>query len=314
MDLGATPAYPPALEKPLPETSQGAFMQYHSPSTFEDAAALATAAKGITRFLAGGTDVLVQLRADIITPDTVIDIKNIPGVRDIAHNDDGSWTIGVATSGAEMREHVGLGVDWPGVVEAMDLIGSTQVQGRATLVGNLCNGSPAADSVPAMAAAGVEFSVTNAEGTRRIAVMDIPAGPGRTHLAQGDVISAVHIPARGARGGDAYLRFIPRTEMDIAVVGCAINLSLDDSGVISKASVSLGAVAPTILLLSDAADILIGSTLDDATLDKLAEVASSACNPISDKRGTIEFRTHVAGVLAKRTAKIAYARAQGVTK
>lgn len=289
-------------------------MQYHSPSTFEDAAALAVAAAGVTRFLAGGTDVLVQLRADIITPDTVIDIKNIPGVRDITRHDDGSWTLGVATSGAEMREHVELGLDWPGVVEAMDLIGSTQVQGRATLVGNLCNGSPAADSVPAMVTAGVEFSVINSEGMRRVAVMDIPAGPGRTHLAQGDVISAVHIPARGARGGDAYLRFIPRTEMDIAVVGCAVNLALDEAGVITQASVSLGAVAPTILRLDEAAEALIGCTLNEATLDKLATAASAACNPISDKRGTIEFRTHVAGVLAKRTAKIAYARAQGVTK
>ena len=289
-------------------------MQYHNPSTFEDAAKLALAAKGITRFLAGGTDVLVQLRSDIITPDDVIDIKNIPGVRDIIYNDDGSWTIGVATPGAEMREHTELGLDWPGVVEAMDLIGSTQVQGRATLVGNLCNGSPAADSVPAMVAAGAELSVTNVEGTRRVPVKDIPAGPGRTNLAQGDVVSAVHIPARGERGGDAYLRFIPRTEMDIAVVGCAVNISLDDSGIITHARISLGAVAPTVLLLDDAADILIGSSLDKATLDKLAEVASAACNPISDKRGTIEFRTEVAGVLAKRTAKIAYARALGATK
>ena len=314
MDLGATPAYSFALETPVSEMSQGALMQYHSPSTFEDAVTMAAAATGVTRFLAGGTDVLVQLRADIITPDTVIDIKNIPGVRNITRNDDGSWTIGVATPGAEIREHVGLGLDWPGIVEAMDLIGSTQVQGRATLVGNLCNGSPAADSVPAMAAAGVEFSVTNSEGIRRVSVMDIPAGPGRTHLAQGDVISAVHIPARGERGGDAYMRFIPRTEMDIAVVGCAVNLSLDEAGIIIQARVSLGAVAPTVLLLDEAADTLVGCTLDDTTLDKLAEIASAACNPISDKRGTIEFRTHVAGVLAKRTAKIAYARAQGVTK
>lgn len=289
-------------------------MHYHSPKSFADAATLALEATGVTRFLAGGTDVLVQLRADIITPDTLIDIKNIPGVQDIECEDDGSWKIGVATSGAEMQEHSGLSEDWPGLVEAMDLIGSTQVQGRATLVGNLCNGSPAADSVPAMVAADVEFTISNPQGTRRVSVMDIPAGPGRTHLSQGDVISAVHIPARGKRAGDAYLRFIPRTEMDIAVVGCAVNLRLDEKGVITEARVSLGAVAPTVLLVTDAADALIGSTLDDEALDKLAEIASTACNPISDKRGTVEFRTHVAGVLAKRTAKIAYARAQGDAK
>jgi len=286
-------------------------MNYHSPTSFKEAAALAVEAKGISRFLAGGTDVLVQLRADIVTPDTLIDIKSIPGVREISRADDGGWTLGVAASGAEMREHIELGQDWPGLVEAMDLIGSTQVQGRATLVGNLCNGSPAADSVPAMVAAGVEVSVTSATGTRRVAVADIPVGPGQTSLAQGDVVSAVHIPARDNNSGDAYLRFIPRTEMDIAVVGCAINLELDSDGIITKAQVALGAVAPTVLLVEEAAKSIIGSTLNDAALERLAEAASAACKPISDKRGTVKFRTHVAGVLAKRTAQIAYARAQG---
>ena len=285
-------------------------MDYHTPASFKDAAALAAGADGITRFLAGGTDVLVQLRADIITPDTLIDIKQIRGVRDITQHADGSWTLGVAVAGAEMSEHDALGRDWPGVVEGMDLIGSTQVQGRATLVGNLCNGSPAADSVPAMVAAGVTLTVTGPEGERTVAVEDVPVGPGRTTLAKGEVVSAVHIPARGQSGGDAYLRFIPRTEMDIAVVGCGVNLRLDGDTVV-EARVSLGAVAPTVLLVQECADAIIGSTLDDAALDKLAEAASAACSPINDKRGTIKFRTHVAGVLAKRAAKIAYARAKG---
>jgi len=285
-------------------------MDYHTPASFEDAAALAAGADGITRFLAGGTDVLVQLRADIVTPDTLIDIKQIPGVRDITRHDDGSWTLGVAVAGAEMSEHDTLGSDWPGVVEGMDLIGSTQVQGRATLVGNLCNGSPAADSVPAMVAAGVTLTVTGPDGSRTVAVEDVPAGPGRTTLARGEVVSAVHIPARGDHGGDAYLRFIPRTEMDIAVVGCGVNLRLDGDTV-TEARVSLGAVAPTVLLVQECADAIIGTTLDDAALDKLAAAASAACNPITDKRGTVKFRTHVAGVLAKRAARIAYARAKG---
>ncbi|WP_170346140.1 MULTISPECIES: FAD binding domain-containing protein [Ruegeria] len=285
-------------------------MDYHSPASFAEASALAANATGITRFLAGGTDVLVQLRSELVTPDTLIDIKKIDGVRDITRNDDGSWTIGVAVTGAEMSEHPDLGRDWPGVVEAMDLIGSTQVQGRATLAGNLCNGSPAADSVPAMVAAGVTVTVTGPDGTRDVAVEDIPTGPGRTSLAKGELISAINIPARGKNGGDAYLRFIPRTEMDIAVVGVGVNLRLDGD-VITEARVSLGAVAPTVLLVEDCANAIIGSTLDDAALDALAAAASAACNPIDDKRGTIAFRTEVAGVLAKRAAKIAYARAKG---
>lgn len=287
-------------------------MNYHSPASFAEASALAANADGVTRFLAGGTDVLVQLRADIVTPDTLIDIKKIDGVSDITQYDDGSWTLGVAVTGAEMTEHTSLSQDWPGVVEAMDLVGSTQVQGRATLTGNLCNGSPAADSVPAMVAAGVTVTVTGADGSREVAVEDIPTGPGRTSLAKGELVSAVNIPARGENAGDAYLRFIPRTEMDIAVVGCAVSLRLDGDTV-TEARVSLGAVAPTVLLVQDCADAIIGSTLDDAALDALAAAASAACNPITDKRGTVEFRTDVAGVLAKRAAKIAYARAKGET-
>lgn len=287
-------------------------MEYYSPASFAEASALAAGADGITRFLAGGTDVLVQLRADIVTPDTLIDIKKIDGVSDITQNDDGSWTLGVAVTGAEMTEHASLSGDWPGVVEAMDLVGSTQVQGRATLTGNLCNGSPAADSVPAMVAAGVTVSVTGADGSRKVAVEDIPTGPGRTSLAKGELVSAVNIPARGANAGDAYLRFIPRTEMDIAVVGVAVSLRLDGDTV-TEARVSLGAVAPTVLLVQECADAINGSTLDDAALDALAAAASAACNPITDKRGTVEFRTDVAGVLAKRAAKIAYARAKGET-
>ena len=288
-------------------------MRYHTPSSFEDATAIAARATGTTRFLAGGTDVLVQLRSDLVTPDDLIDVKHIPGVRDITRTADGGWRIGIAVTGAEMREHEALGRDWPGIVEGMDLIGSTQVQGRATLVGNLCNGSPAADGVPAMMAARCTVSVTGPDGSRDVAVEHIPTGPGKTALTKGEMISAVNIPARGQNGGDAYLRFIPRSEMDIAVVGCAVNLTVEGD-TITAARVVLGAVAPTIRLVEDAARAIIGTTLDDAALAALAQAAQAACAPIDDKRGTIEFRTDVAGVLAGRAARIAYARARGETE
>lgn len=284
-------------------------MKYLTPSSFEDAVTMAANSDGVTRFLAGGTDVLVQMRSDIVTPDTLIDIKQIPGVKDITRNDDGSWTIGIAVPGAEMREHDALSADWPGLVEGMDLIGSTQVQGRATLTGNLCNGSPAADSVPGMIAAGVIATVTGPNGPREVAVEDIPTGPGKTTLAAGEMVTALTIPARGDAGGDAYLRFIPRTEMDIAVVGCAVNLRLDGD-TITEARVALGAVAPTARLVPDAATALIGTKLDDAALEALAEAARTACDPITDKRGTKVFRTKIAGVLAQRAARIAYDRAR----
>ena len=240
-------------------------MRYHVAESFEEASRLAVAAGGVTRFLAGGTDVLVQMRAGTVTPDDLIDLKKIPGVRDIAQAADGGWRIGVAVSGAQLGAHEGVKRDWPGVVEGMELVGSTQVQGRATLIGNLCNGSPAADGVPALVAAGATVTVTGPGGTRELAIEAIPAGPGRTALKSGEVISGLALPPRGAQGGDAYLRFIPRTEMDIAVVGCAVNLRLDGDTIV-EARVVLGAVAPTVVLVPEAAGAIIEALTDiDAT-------------------------------------------------
>lgn len=285
-------------------------MRYHRPMTFEDAAGLAAAASGVTRYLAGGTDVLVQMRAGMVQPDDLIDLKAIPGASDITRTEEGGWRIGVAVSGVQLGAHEAFRADWPGVVEGLELVGSTQIQGRATLTGNLCNGSPAADSVPGLVAAGATVEITGTEGTRTLAVEDVPTGPGKTALKPGEVISAILLPPRGENAGDAYLRFIPRTEMDIAVVGCAVSLRLDGD-TISEARVVLGAVAPTVMLVPEAAQAIIGTTLDDAALDALAIAASAACNPIDDKRGTKVFRIEVAGVLAKRAARIALTRAKG---
>ena len=285
-------------------------MRYHQPTSLEDAVAIAAAAPGVTRFLAGGTDVLVQLRAGMTTPDDLIDLKHIPGVKEITRTPEGGWRIGIAVSGMELGRHAALVADWPGVVEGMQLVGSTQVQGRATLTGNLCNGSPAADSVPGMVAAGAVASIIGPKGRREVPVEDIPAGPGRTVLQPGEVIAALTLPPRGARGGDAYLRFIPRSEMDIAVVGVAVNLQLDGDRV-AMARVALGAVAPRVLLAPAAAEAILGTTLDDAALAALAAAATATATPISDKRGTAAFRKEIVGVLVRRAARIAYARAKG---
>ncbi len=283
-------------------------MRYHTPTSFNDASAIAARATGTTRFLAGGTDVLVQLRSDLVRPDDLIDIKQVEGAKSITRLDDGGWRVGAAVCGAGMSEHPELPHEWPGVVESMDLIGSTQIQGRATLVGNLCNASPAADSVPAMIAARAKVEVIGPNGSREIPVENVPTGPGRTSLQRGELISAVILPPRPKGGGDSYLRFIPRTEMDIAVVGCGVSLVREGDG-IASARVSLGAVAPTALLVNEAGEALEGSSLDEPALDALAKACEAACKPIDDKRGTIRFRTHVAGVLAKRAAMIAYNRA-----
>ena len=285
-------------------------MRYARPETIEQAAGLLSQEQGITRILTGGTDVMVQLKAGLVEPALIVDIKPLPGLRMITP-EAGGFRIGAAVSGAELGEHAGLRALWPGVVEGAELIGSTQVQGRATMTGNLCNGSPAADAVPGLIAANATARITGPNGTRDCPVADIPAGPGRTTLTKGEIITSLFLPARPAQSGDAYLRFIPRTEMDIAVVSAAVSLTRDNTGTITAARVALGAVAPTIRLVSDAAAAIIGTTLDDAALTALAAAASAACSPIDDKRGTIAFRTQVAGVLARRAALIAYSRAGG---
>lgn len=283
-------------------------MRFEAPTSIDAAVALLAAEGGTSRLLAGGTDVLVQLRSGIVEPDLVVDIKRIPGLDTIV-DEDGGWRVGAAVPAVVMKEHAALYAAWPGVVEAANLIGSTQIHNRATLAGNLCNGSPAADSVPAMAAAGAVARIHGPDGVRDLAVEEISTGPGKTVLARGEMVGSIFLPARPANAGDAYLRFIPRSEMDIAVVGAGVSLVMDGDTV-AQARVALGAVAPTVRVVAAAADALVGRTID-AAADDLAAAASAACSPIDDKRGTIEFRTKVAGVLAVRAARIAADRAKG---
>jgi CO/xanthine dehydrogenase FAD-binding subunit len=284
-------------------------MRYEAPDSLEGAVALLAAANGDARVLAGGTDLLVQMRADVVEPELIVDIKRIPETRAVTE-EKGGWRIGAAVTGAELKEHPRLRKVWPGVVEAANLIGSTQVQGRATLGGNLCNGSPAADSVPALIAAGAVATLAGPKGKRDLPVEDVMLGPRQLALQKGEMVASFLLPPRPARSSDAYLRFIPRTEMDIAVVGAGVSLTLDGGGVITAARVSLGAVAARVLLVSEAARAIIGSRLDKPAQDRLEAAARAVCRPIDDKRGTIEFRIDVAAVLARRTALIALDRAR----
>jgi carbon-monoxide dehydrogenase medium subunit len=285
-------------------------MRYVKPESFEAAATLLRDETGLSRILAGGTDVLVQLKAEMVEPDLMVDLKHLPGMRDITA-EDGGFRVGAAVSGAEMGEHDAVKAMWPGVIEGVELIGSSQVQSRATMAGNLCTGSPAGDSVPAMVTAGAVARVQGPGGVRDVSVVDIPTGPGKNSLAKGEFITSIFLPARPENASDAYLRFIPRTEMDIAVSSAAVSLELDSDGVVTAAHVAIGAVAPTVLLVQDAGAALVGSKLDDAAIAGLVTAVEAACNPITDKRGTIEFRTKTAGVLGKRAAHIAYTRAGG---
>jgi aerobic carbon-monoxide dehydrogenase medium subunit len=285
-------------------------IRYVAPRSLDEAIGAFAAAGSTARIMAGGTDLLVQMRSGLVRPGLIVDIKNIDEMTEIEETAGGGFRIGAAVSGAVLAEHPKFAKAWPGVLEAVNLIGSKQVQGRASAGGNLCNGSPAGDSIPAMIAAGAIVTIQGPNGRRELPVEKVPAGPGRTNLTPGEILVSFTMTPRPPGSSDAYLRMIPRTEMDIAVVGLGVSLTLKD-GVCTAARVGLGAVAPTPLLVEAAGQALTGSRLDDAALEKAAEACRAACRPIDDKRGTIAYRVKTAGVLLKRTVAIAAKRAGG---
>lgn len=284
-------------------------MRYEAPQSLDAAVALLAGANGGGKILAGGTDVLVQLHAEMIEPDVLVDIKNIADVRQISE-EAGAWRVGAAVPGMQVIDDAGFSKAWPGVCEGVALIGSVQVKGRASIGGNVCNGSPAADSVPGLIAADAVATIIGPDGTREETVENIVTGPGKTSLGEGEFIVSFGFPARPPHSGDCYLRLTPRTEMDIAVVGVGANLTLDDSGVCIAARIAVGAVAPTPLLVADAAAALVGTTVDDAAMEGMIAAVRAACNPISDKRGTKEYRIKTAGVIARRAVEKALERAK----
>lgn len=280
---------------------------YHAPETVAQAIALLAGDPGAMP-LAGGTDLIVQMRSGRTAPSAIVDIKRIAGMIGVRRHQ-GGFAIGAATPCTALKGDKALSAAWPGVVEAANLIGSVQVRNRATMAGNLCNASPAADSVPALIAAGATCLIAGPDGEHEIAVEDLPQGPGLTALAPGEFVVEIRLPPRPEGGGDAYLRAIPRTEMDIAVVGAGAALVLDADGTCISARVALGAVAPTALLVKEAGAALAGTRLDDMALERMAEAVRAACRPIDDKRGSIEYRIHMAGILAARAVAIARERA-----
>ena len=286
----------------------GAFA-YVAPQSVDDVVA-ALGAADRAQVIAGGTDLLVQMRSVDREPRTIVDIKKLDETNRLEIGDDEIY-IGAAVSSALMNENDELRALLPGVMEAGDLIGSTQIQGRATICGNLCNASPAGDSIPAMIAAGAVCDIANANGGRQLPVEEFVTGVGTNALEPGEFLLGVKIPRPADNSRDAYLRFIPRTEMDIAVAGCGVSVTVDDDGTCTAARVAIGAVAPTAVLVPAAADALIGSKLDEAALQAAGEACTAASSPITDKRGTVEYRRKVIAVLCRRAAEIAGQRARG---
>lgn len=282
-------------------------MEYHLPTTIGEACSLLGATDNC-RVLAGGTDLLVQMRGGLVQPARIVDVKAIPGITDVVLTEQG-LTLGAAATAQSITEREDIKLVYPGLVEAIDLIGSTQVQGRCSVGGNLCNASPAADSVPALMVNGAVCNIAGPAGERQVAVESFTTGPGQNCLDPDEILISLFVPTPAARTADAYLRFIPRSEMDIAVVGAGVSVTLDEDGSCISARVAIGAVAPVALLVPDAAAALIGTSLDDAALEAAASAASAASNPISDKRGTEDYRRTVVGVMTRRAARIAWQRA-----
>jgi CO/xanthine dehydrogenase FAD-binding subunit len=259
--------------------------------------------------MAGGTDLLARFAAGTGYPDVLVDVKRIPELTQIIMQPDGSMTIGAAVCGADIHSHAQLRRYWPGVTEAIDLIGSVQIQSRASLGGNLCNASPAADSVPALIAARAQCVLVSSAGVRQLAVEDVIVSPGKTCLRADELMLSITLPARPERSADAYLRLTPRAEMDIAVVGVGANLVLDAGGIVSQCYVALGAVAPVPVLANEAAALLLGTKLEEDVMRRFSHRVKAACHPIDDKRGTADYRTDMAAVLAGRAVRIARQRA-----
>ena len=283
-------------------------VQYEAPRTIADAVAFLHAHPDAS-VLAGGTDLLVQFRAGFKTPSAFVDIKRIPDLVGI-RIDDAGLRLGAGTSAAEIGEHAEIERLWPGIAEAVALIGSVQIQGRGTVGGNFCNASPAADTPCVFIVNRADCIVAGPEGERRIPAEHFVIAPGKTALKQGEFLVALQVPRPAAKSADAYLRLIPRTEMDIAVAGAAVSVTLDADGICTAARVALAAVAPTPIVVDDASRALVGTTLDARSLEQAAAAASAAAQPIADKRGTIVYRRTVAGVLTRRAARIALARAK----
>ena len=283
--------------------------QFAAPRTLEEATALLAEHGSGARVVAGATDLMVQVRITGTYPEHYVDIKHIPEVN-VIELQDGCLQLGAAVSCAALADRDDVRAAFPGLVEAAELIGSTQIQSRATLGGNLCNASPAADTVPSLMALDAEAVIAGPAGKRTVKVTEVPTGPGSTSLAAGEMLVAFRIPAPPAGASDAYQRFIPRTEMDIAVVGVGVSVALDAAGACTSARVALGAVAPTAFIAEEAGAALVGTNLDDEALAEAGRRATAAARPISDRRGTAEFRHDVTEVLTRRTAAVARDRAR----
>lgn len=285
------------------------WFEYARPGTVGEAVRLLSEHGEKACVLAGGTDILVQLRGGFRTAEWVIDVKEIPALDEIAWDESSGLTIGAAAPCYRIYENEDVKKHYPGLIDAASLIGGTQIQGRASLGGNLCNAAPSADAVPIMIALEASCCIAGPNGERTVAVEDFCTAPGKNVLAPGELLVSLHFPAPKANSGAHYLRFIPRNEMDIAVAGAGVSVVLAN-GNFASARVALASVAPTPLFVKQAGDALAGQPVNDESIQRAADIAKQAAKPIDDMRGTVRYRKHLCEVLTRRALHVAVERAR----
>ena len=284
------------------------WFDYAAPETLEQAVALMAANPG-ARALAGGTDLLVQMRSGRKETSLVVDVKRVPELNEIAYDPGSGLTLGAAVPCYRIYGNGAVARAYPSLADVAGLIGGTQIQGRASIGGNLCNAAPSADSIPLLIALGARCRIAGPAGARELAVEDFCVAPGRTVLQSGELLASIHFPPPPPDSGARYLRFIPRNEMDIAVAGAGVQVVMDN-GRFRSARIALAAVAPTPLFVREAGDLLAGREASAASLAEAAQLASLAARPITDMRGTADYRRHLCGVLTRRALEAAIASAR----
>lgn len=284
------------------------WFDYAAPRSVSEAVGLLASHPG-ARLLAGGTDLLVQLRAGRKETDYVVDLKHIPELNAIDYDPQRGLTLGAAVPCYRIYGDSAVSRNYPALAEVAALIGGTQIQGRASIGGNLCNAAPSADSIPLLIAMGARCRIAGAKGTREIVVEDFCTAPGRTVLEAGELLVSLHLPPPKPHSGARYLRFIPRNEMDIAVAGAGVEVVLEN-GTFRSARIALASVAPTPLFVREAGEGLAGKPVNEAGIAAAADAARSAAKPITDMRGTAEYRRHLCAVLTRRALETAVQRAR----
>ena len=285
------------------------WIDYATPHSVREAVDVLSEAGGRARVMAGGTDLLVALRAGVYDIDLVVDGKNIPELNEITYDPTNGLTLGAAVPCYKIYGNQAVATAYPGLIDAASLIGGTQIQGRASLGGNLCNATPSAASIPPMIVLSGTANIAGPNGNRQVAIEDFCTGVRQNALDSDEILVSLHFPAPVANSGANYIRFIPRNEMDIAVAGAGVSVVLDN-GDIKEARVSLASVAPTPLFVQEAGDAIAGKPANDETVRIASGIARDAARPITDMRGTIEFRQHLCEVLTRRALNTAIERAK----